>query len=109
MNDSPPGALASPAFERNRFRVDALDVSAPLLARARAGVYGAFSFRAGDLGCRARYFTRLGGSDELWELSPDVRETVRFVRDNLLAPVRLGGDGAFSSFADRRSASRFAD
>lgn len=78
-----------------RFRIDGLDVSAPLLARARAGTYPAFSFRGGDFGFRERHFTRLTGEEERWQISQEVRQSVTFVRDNLLAPVSLGSEGPY--------------
>jgi len=83
-------ALLDAGLAPGGFRIDGLDISAPLLARARAGIYGGFSFRGDDLGFRERHFTRAEGEEPRYELSPAVRAAVTFVRDNVLSPVWLG-------------------
>jgi chemotaxis protein methyltransferase WspC len=75
-------ALLDAGIPSNRFRVDAVDVSARALAKARRGVYGSNSFRGGDLGFRERYFE---DADGRYRLRDAVRDAVRFHRANLLA------------------------
>ncbi|WP_435011826.1 CheR family methyltransferase (plasmid) [Tundrisphaera lichenicola] len=70
----------------DRFRVDAVDVSARSVARAIAGVYGPNSFRGVDPTIRSRYFREHGGASTL---DPSVRSTVRFHLGNLLDPGLL--------------------
>jgi chemotaxis protein methyltransferase WspC len=87
--------LLDAALPPGRFRIDGIDVSEALLARARAGRYGVFSFRGGDVAFRERHFRKVEGADAVWEISEPVRGAVRFVRDNLLAPARLLGEAPY--------------
>ena len=64
-----------------RFRIDAVDISARGLARARAAVYGKNSFRGQNLAFRERHFTPTAGAHALRR---EVRECVQFHRGNLL-------------------------
>ena len=73
----------------DRFRVNAVDVSARALARAIAGVYGSNSFRGADSPLRSTYFREQNGA---FTLGLAVRSSVRFHLGNLLDP---------SLFADR--------
>jgi chemotaxis protein methyltransferase WspC len=68
----------------DRFRVDAVDVSARALARAIAGVYGPNSFRGSGSALRPAYFREQGGA---FTLDLAVRSTVRFHLGNLLDPA----------------------
>lgn len=77
-------ALADSGVPRARVQLEALDISEPLLARARRGIYGANSFRGSDLAFRDVYFQRL--DDGTYQLVRDLRESVRFRRANLIDP-----------------------
>ncbi len=57
------------------------DLSQSALERARAGVYGAWSFRAFDKAKQERFFTARGNK---WEVKPHLRSSVTFASGNLL-------------------------
>lgn len=75
-------ALLDSGFPADRFRIDAVDISAHALTHARRALYGRNSFRGGDLEFRDHYFetTALGS-----RLSDTVRGQVDFAHGNLLA------------------------
>ncbi len=93
----------------DRFMINAVDVSANALARAKKGVYGKNSFRGKELAFRDRHFhhTQDGhvlnprvpreiagvatGAAERWVISRGVRECVQFLRDNVLSDKFLLG------------------
>lgn len=60
----------------------ATDINTAFLNRARAGVYGAWSFRETDPALRDRYFERLEGTR--WRIRSDLRRQVLFARLNLV-------------------------
>lgn len=64
------------------FQIDAVDISAPNLERARAGLYREHSFRGDDLRYRDRYFRK---SEHGYLLDAEVRKQVRLHHANLLA------------------------
>lgn len=70
------------------FQVDAVDISAPNLERARAGIYREHSFRGGELGFRDRHFLK---SEHGYLLKPELRAQVRFHHANLLAADFFAG------------------
>ncbi|MDB5459122.1 MAG: wspC, partial [Caulobacteraceae bacterium] len=70
-----------------RFVIDATDISAQALGRAREGVYGKNSFRGADLGFRDRHFSP---TPEGLRISDAARASVRFKQTNLLAVDGLG-------------------
>ncbi|BCZ82144.1 putative biofilm formation methyltransferase WspC [Paraburkholderia terrae] len=72
--------LLDDGIGENRFTVDAFDISARVIAHARAGLYGRNSFRGHPLAFRDRHFTAV---DDSWQLNERVRETVRFSHANL--------------------------
>jgi chemotaxis protein methyltransferase WspC len=76
-------ALLDGGFSRERVQVDAVDISARALARAKQGEYGPNSFRGEDLDFRERYFsqTARGYSVARW-----LRDMVTFRQGNLLLP-----------------------
>ena len=78
----------------DRFRVDAVDVSARSLARAIAGVYGPNSFRGAGSRFRSAYFREQNGS---FTVDPTVRSTVRFHLGNLLDPALLADRSPFDA------------
>ncbi len=85
-------ALLDAGFSSDRFRIDAVDISARALAFARRGIYGRNSFRGGDLDFRARHFvhTRNG-----YILNPAVRRQVHFSRGNVLSHECLPETGVY--------------
>jgi chemotaxis protein methyltransferase WspC len=64
-----------------RVRIDAVDISARALARAKSGIYSKNSFRGKELGFRERHFqsTRAG-----FVLHAEIRNSVKFTQANLL-------------------------
>jgi chemotaxis protein methyltransferase WspC len=81
--------LLEAGLARERFRVDAVDVSARSLARAIAGVYGPNAFRGRASEARSSYFREHNGA---FAIEPSVRSCVRFHLGNLLDPA-LFADG----------------
>ncbi len=69
-----------------RFHIDATDVSKKVLAGAEQAVYGKNSFRGKYLAFRSQYFTE---TDNGYRLLPEVKQTVEFICDNILAPFFL--------------------
>jgi chemotaxis protein methyltransferase WspC len=65
-----------------RFRIDAIDVSARVIAIAVQAIYGRNSFRGGEQSFRERYFS---AKPEGMRLNNDVRAQVRFRQGNLFA------------------------
>ena len=60
-------ALFDAGLPANRFHIDALDISARSLARARRAFYGRNSFRGTNLSFRGRYFQAAAGGHHLAE------------------------------------------
>lgn len=85
-------ALLDAGFPPERFRVDAVDISARAIAYAQRAVYGRNSFRGNVLDFRARHFseTSLG-----YRLHESVRERVQFSGGNLFAPDFLPGTAIY--------------
>jgi chemotaxis protein methyltransferase WspC len=81
-------ALLDAGIPANRFRIDAVDISERVLARARHGTYGRNSFRTTDLGFRDRHFDLTDGGHRV---SDRVREQVSFQPGNLFAATFLPG------------------
>ena len=75
-------ALLDAGVPADRFKIEAVDVSARALARAGRGLYGRNSFRGKDLAFRDRYFRP---SAEGFVLNPAVRRCVRFYQGNFLS------------------------
>jgi chemotaxis protein methyltransferase WspC len=84
--------LLEAGLPADRFRVDAVDVSARSLARAIAGVYGSNAFRGEASARRSSYFREQSGS---FTLDLAVRSAVRFHLGNLLDPALLADRGPF--------------
>jgi chemotaxis protein methyltransferase WspC len=74
-------ALLDAGWAPERFQIDAIDVSAAVLARAERALYGRNSFRGKDLGFRDRYFEKAG---EHYQPAASVRRRVHFAQGNLL-------------------------
>ncbi len=81
-------ALLDASIPADRFRIDAVDVSARAIAQAERAVYGRNSFRGQDLAFRDRHFeaTALG-----YRPNDSVRHQVQFRQGNLLAADLLPG------------------
>ncbi len=81
-------ALVDAGVPANRFRVDAVDISARNLTLAERAIYGRNSFRGQELRFRDRHFdaTPVG-----FRLRPNIRQPVRFQQGNLLAADLLPG------------------
>jgi len=75
--------------------IDAADVSAACLARARRGRYGARALRGVPEFCRARYFRK--DRDDAYVLSARVRRGVRFHQLNVLDGMRLRALGDYDA------------
>jgi chemotaxis protein methyltransferase CheR len=71
-----------PDFDNWQITILATDINAGFLERARAGVYGAWSFRETDPTVRDRYFERIEGTR--WRIRSDIRRQVLFTRLNLV-------------------------
>ena len=85
-------ALLDAGVPDTRFAIDAVDISSNALARAERAVYGKNSFRGRDLAFRDRHFHH---TKEGYVLSPSVRGTVRFQRDNILGDGFLAGSAPY--------------
>jgi chemotaxis protein methyltransferase WspC len=81
-------ALVDTGVPTDRFRIDAVDVSARAIAQAERAVYGRNSFRGQDLAFRDRHFeaTALG-----YRPSDTIRGQVHFRQGNVLAADFLPG------------------
>ncbi|WP_019447966.1 protein-glutamate O-methyltransferase CheR [Cupriavidus sp. BIS7] len=82
-------ALLDAGIPPHRFHIDAIDVSARALERARAGVYGDNAFRGQPLDFRERYFMPLPGGQAAYRLHEKVRSQVRLLTGNLIDPGLL--------------------
>jgi chemotaxis protein methyltransferase WspC len=75
-------ALQDAGIAPSSYLIDAVDLSAAAIARARRGRYTKNAFRGGKLEFRDRYFTRVG---EEYEIAAPLRAQVNFAQGNLLA------------------------
>ena len=75
-----------------RFHIDATDISKKVLAGAEHAVYGKNSFRGKNLAFRSQYFTE---TDKGYRLLPEVKQTVQFICDNILAPFFLSNKAPY--------------
>ncbi|WP_454757988.1 CheR family methyltransferase [Cupriavidus campinensis] len=82
-------ALLDAGVPPERFRVDAVDVSARALERARAGHYGNNAFRGRPLDFRERYFAPVAAG---YQIADGVRAQVRLLSGNLLDPSLLAAE-----------------
>lgn len=82
-------ALLDAGVPPERFRVDAVDVSARALERARAGQYGNNAFRGRPLDFRERYFAPVAAG---YQIADSVRAQVRLLPGNLLDPSLLNAE-----------------
>ncbi|OQX25464.1 MAG: hypothetical protein BWK80_15460 [Desulfobacteraceae bacterium IS3] len=73
----------SDEIRKGRFCIDAIDISAKALRKAKAGVFGRESFRGDDLTFRDRYFDRVSGTGDTFILHSRIKNMVRFQAGNL--------------------------
>ncbi|SPA51854.1 CheR family methyltransferase [Cupriavidus taiwanensis] len=85
-------ALLDAGVPPGRFYIDAVDISARALSRARQGQYGANAFRGAPLDFRDRYFTATPSG---YALDPRVRAQVRLLQGNLVEPGLLAGEAPY--------------
>jgi chemotaxis protein methyltransferase WspC len=85
-------ALLDAGVSRDRFQIDAVDISVRALERARGGVYGMNSFRGENLTFRARYFERTPNG---YCLPKSIREMVTFHYGNLLSSDFRAGSARY--------------
>ena len=64
--------------------VTGVDIDSNVLAKARRGQYGSFSFRGVPETLKQRYFDKAG---DVWQLKEEIRSSVNFQELNLLAPA----------------------
>lgn len=81
-------ALLEAGLTPTQFRVDAVDISQHALTKAKQAVYSNQSFRGGTSPNLDRYFQQV---DNRYEVQPAVRESVNFIRGNVLEPHFLIG------------------
>jgi chemotaxis protein methyltransferase WspC len=86
--------LLEAGLAADRFRVDAVDVSARSIARAIAGVYGSNAFRGMASDRRSSYFRE---QNRAFTLEPAVRSTVRFHLGNVLDPALFADRSPFDA------------
>jgi chemotaxis protein methyltransferase WspC len=87
-------ALLDAGVPANRFRIDAVDVSARALTIATRGVYGKNSFRGTDLGYRKTHFDE---TDDGYQLHEHVRRQVRVRQGNVCADDFLPGSAVYDA------------
>src|SRR6185312_4827198 len=75
-------SLVDGGFSPDQIQVDAIDISARVLAWAKRAIYGSNSFRGDDLTFRDRYFEPSGSS---YKLTERIRGHVSFWQRNLLS------------------------
>lgn len=84
--------LTDMGLSKDRFRIDAVDISTRILARARHAVYGRNSFRGDEGDARDRYFSQTGQG---YELHHTIRDSVDFHHGNILDDGFLPGSGIY--------------
>jgi chemotaxis protein methyltransferase WspC len=85
-------ALLDAGLPGERLQVDAVDISAQSIAKARRGAYGSNSFRGEDFGYRDRYFER---SRSGYSFPRSLRNLVAFHHENLLSTGFRTGASAY--------------
>jgi chemotaxis protein methyltransferase WspC len=85
-------ALIDAGLPAARLQIDAIDISAHALTKARCALYGRNSFRGKDLAFRERHFDQ---GERGYALNERVRAPIRFVQGNLLDANFLGGGDSY--------------
>lgn len=77
--------LGSEAARWN-IRINAVDLSPAMIAKAKAGVYAEYAFKTTPDAMRTKYFTKEG---DKWKIKPEVARLVRFQQMNLNDPAMV--------------------
>ncbi len=85
-------SLVESGVPREQWRLEAIDLSARNIERARRGWFGHSSFRETPLSVRRKYFHEKADG---WELDESIRNLVRFHRGNILDANSIAGAGQF--------------
>lgn len=85
-------ALLDTGLPRERLKVDAVDISAQAITKAKRGVFGSNSFRGGDLGFRDRYFDH---SQKGYSLPKWLRDLVVFHQENIFSSNFRAGAASY--------------
>ena len=85
-------ALKEAGISPERVRIEAVDISSRVLARAKSGLYGKNSFRGKNLAYRDRYFA---STKHGFALQQEIRDSVKFVEGNLLHPDFAPGESNY--------------
>ena len=85
-------ALLDAGLPRERIKVDAVDISAQAITKAKRGVYGSNSFRGWDLGFRDRYFDH---SQRGYSLPKWLRDLVVFHQENIFSSSFRAGAASY--------------
>ncbi len=85
-------ALLEAGMKRTEFKILAHDVSEPLLAMARQGIYTDYSFRGCDDHYKVKYFTKDNNS---YHISEAVKSCVEFRQANILNDVLTVPEGPY--------------
>ncbi len=72
--------MAETGISPDRYSIEAVDISAVGLEKARVGVYGRNSFRGQPLDFRDKYFGKVGTS---WRLNTEISKQVHFRQANI--------------------------
>jgi chemotaxis protein methyltransferase WspC len=86
-------ALHDRGVSPTAYQIDGIDLAAAHLARAAAGRFAAFAFREAGADPRRAHFRPT--DDGRWELSPELRQAVRFRLGNAVEPALLKDDGPY--------------
>ena len=79
-------ALSEEGLPTRRYHIDAIDISARRLARARRGIYSQNAFRGSGALCHSRYFRP---HSEGYEIDQEMCSEIRFIQGNVLDPGLL--------------------
>lgn len=71
---------------RWKIRITAVDLSAEMIARAKAGVYGDYAFKTTPEELKSKYFSKDPGG---WKINSNVARLVEFQQMNLNDPISL--------------------
>ncbi len=85
-------ALMNCDFPRDRFSIDAVDISSRAIEFARNACYKDYAFREKGLSIKKMFFTE---TDQGYVVNEAVREKVHFIRDNILHPQYVTGMGVY--------------
>ncbi len=80
-------ALRDAGVAASAFSIDAFDLSAACVARARGGIYGRNAFRSRDVAFRERHFRHLG--EGAYQIDEAIRAQVSIKQGNLLQFDRI--------------------